>query len=58
MAIVSTIKAWGLLQRVRRSTTCLLFDLQSVNDGRKLAQNLVSALVIFHLGGNEFGKVT
>lgn len=55
--IVSTVKAWGLLQRVGRSTTCLLFDLQTLNDGRKLAQNLVSTLVVLHLGGNELGKV-
>ncbi len=45
------------MQRESRSTTCLLFDLQPVNDGCQLAQNLVGLLVVLHLGGDQLGEV-
>lgn len=36
----------------------LLFNLQSLNDGGKLAQDLIGLLVVLDLGGDEFGEVT
>lgn len=43
------------MQRKSRSATCLLFDLQPVDDGRQLAQNLVGLLVELHLRRNQLG---
>lgn len=46
-----------LMQRISRSTTCLLFNLQPIDDGRELAQNLVGLLVELHLRGDQLGQV-
>lgn len=45
------------VQRIGRSTTCLLFELQPLDDGSELAQNLVGPLVVLGLGGDELGEV-
>lgn len=37
--------------------TCLLFDLQPIDDGRKIAQNLVGLLVELHLRGDQLSQV-
>ena len=38
-------------------STHLLFDLQLVDNGRQLRQDLVCLLVVFELGSDEIGKV-
>jgi hypothetical protein len=45
------------MQGEGRSTTCLLFGLQPLDDGLELAQNLVGLLVVLDLGRDEFGHV-
>lgn len=37
--------------------TCLLFDLQPINDRCEFAQNLMGLFVVFHLCGNQLGEV-
>ena len=45
------------MQSVSRSTTCLLFDLKTIDDWRELAENLVGLLVELHLRGDQLGQV-
>lgn len=45
------------VQRIGRSTTCLLFELQPLDDGSELAQNLIGPLVVLGLRGDELGEV-
>lgn len=44
-------------QLISRSVTCLLLDLQAIDDGRELAEDLVRLLVVLHLGSDELGEV-
>ena len=39
------------------SAAYFLLSLQTVNDGRELAQDLVCLLVVLHLSSDELGKV-
>ena len=41
----------------RLVSTHLLFDLQLLDDGCQLGQNLVCLLVVLELGGDEFSEV-
>jgi hypothetical protein len=45
------------LEIIRLMATYFLFDLQLVNDGCQLGQDLVCLLVVFKLGGNKVGEV-
>ena len=45
------------MQSISRSTTCLLFELQPLNDGSQLAQNFVGLLVVLGLRLDELGEV-
>lgn len=51
----------GPLQRSlvvgRLMSTHLLFHLQLLDDGSQLGQDVVGLLVVFELGGDEFGEV-
>lgn len=38
-------------------STHLLFHLQLLDDGSQLGQDVVGLLVVFELGGDEFGEV-
>ena len=46
------------LQRVGGSVACLLLHLQAINNGRRLAQDLLSLLVVLDLGGDQLSEVT
>ena len=39
------------------AVSSLLLDLESLNDGGKLAEDLVGLLMVLDLGGNELGEV-
>jgi hypothetical protein len=45
------------VKRIGRSTTCLLFELQPLDDGSELAQNLIGPLVVLGLRADELGEV-
>ena len=45
------------IDTVTYGTTYLLINLQAINNGRKLAHDLVSLLVVLHLGSDELSKV-
>lgn len=40
-----------------KKKTHLLLNLQSVNDGGQLGQDLIGPLVVFELGGNQIRQV-
>lgn len=45
------------MQGERLSSTCLLFDLQTLDDGLELGQNLGRLLVVLDLRRDELGQV-
>jgi hypothetical protein len=48
----------GILQLLASPAVAgLLFDLQLLDDGCQLGQNLVCLLVVLELGGDEFSEV-
>lgn len=47
----------GSLYVVVRGATNLLLNLQAVDDGGKLAENLVGLLVVLNLSGDQISEV-